>query len=234
MLYINDTQAATKIYNDLESEGMLTTSFVSHDWYNAGQGVRVGSIDAKTMYVGQVTFVAEFKGRTSEYDPSLNVYEAVRSVADSFGTVSAFEQNNNAQYPLWQFRCEFYKVTAADRAIAAAGDGMKLDGVPVSTRRCRCANIQLTLLPGLDHLCQPVRATHLRQHIQEASRAQRCASSRRPRWRQGRYEPNWPHCLVHKPRWCRSPSATTTSSRQRRACCNGDRPSLEPQRDCGL
>ncbi|QIW98666.1 hypothetical protein AMS68_004184 [Peltaster fructicola] len=130
VLFINDVRVASTIYYHLECEGLLTVSFVNYDWYTSAKGVRIHGPEVTTMYVAQVTFVAEFKGRTTDFDPTINVYDKVHEVAASYGLVLALEQNKSAQYPLAQFRVEYFKVSSALRAMEVAKCGIKFDDMP--------------------------------------------------------------------------------------------------------
>lgn len=133
MLFIDDLRKSSKIVADLDSVGNITVSHVSYDWYtSAGSPTLGNSVEPMTMYVGQVTFVAEFKGRTADFKPNDDVWAMVKKFSEDIGAVLAFDQNKAAPYPTWQFRVEFFKSSDAENAIASTVEAVKLGEAKVS------------------------------------------------------------------------------------------------------
>lgn len=123
---MNDIRDASKLFSELDSNAKLSTSYVSYDWYAAGTGTRPGSIEPKGLYIGQLTLVAEYKGRSAEFNPSIDAFDKIKYFAASFGDLVAFDQIPSAIYPKWEFRAEYYKVSSAESAIEEASNGFKL------------------------------------------------------------------------------------------------------------
>ncbi|KAJ8609996.1 hypothetical protein MRB53_038836 [Persea americana] len=127
VVLFDDTRASLRVFEELQSDGNLATTYVNYEYYR-GVDLVPGSIDPQTNFVAQLTLVVEFKGRTADY-AAIDVAKYAEDFAKSHGDVLAFEQNVAAQHPLWQFRVEYFSLRDAQSAILAAADGVKFQAI---------------------------------------------------------------------------------------------------------
>ena len=85
----------------------------------AGAPSTHGTQEATSFYDGQLVFVATFDGMTAEFNPT-EAAEAVLKLAKRFGDVHVFNDVQTASYPNLQYRCEYFKISAAKAALRKA------------------------------------------------------------------------------------------------------------------
>jgi hypothetical protein len=121
----DDVRHTQEVQEYIEMAQLNSLEFTYVTQMDFGKAVNTNTDNSKSeqksnWYDGQVSFVAIFDGPTSAFKTD-GAKETVRDFAEKFGEVRAFAQNEMADMPNLEYRAEYFRISAAKKALANAG-----------------------------------------------------------------------------------------------------------------